>query len=562
MPHNTSVSRDSDQRAAWRLLLGAGVLAFAVIVTFVLVAQPANRVHDVLTARHLETPTFEPPPTPKPAGETLQQIWSDLQQRSGTAFLERTLPTQSGTLWIALIVALVVGFDTSRLRNPRNIELVALLIVGFLLFDVMRFFRLLNDPVYFRLMDWVFIGVVATSLGLAARAAWRVWHPNLTPWQPNLPTRALALLTLVLLTLNALVVVIRMPDDAGFYTNLGGQRVRERGMFPYGDPLITGSPAAAYGPVLFLAHIPFQWLLDPEPINPGATDQPLQPDQVYLLPPTQATQLATLTFHLIGVAALLIAARRLAGDQVAWALTALYCGSAYVLGVGGPPEMIGGLTFISHIAAPALALVAFACLANPLLAGVFLALSVATVFYPLFFIPAWIGYYMRTKGAVVRFVAGMALAAVVVGVPVLMRSRPIEGHSLIGTIVRETLGHHQGSDTYGLTPFGFWGRRGGGRALLQQELSPGQATTTPAFLAAALLTLLAFFPARRATPQQLALLSGASAILVGVWKILGTGVYVTWYYPFLLLGFFAYSRPPTPEPAAGYPSDERPVGKR
>jgi hypothetical protein len=213
------------------------------------------------------------------------------------------------------------------------------------------------------------------------------------------------------------------------------------------------------------------------------------------------------------------------------------------MGVGGPPEMVGGLTFISHTAPPALALAAFACLPNPLWAGVLLALSIATVFYPLFFIPAWIGYYLRTRGAVWRFVGGMALAAVVVGGPVLARSRPIEGYGLVGTIVRETLGHHQGSDTYGLTPFGFWGQRGGIRSWLQEELIHGQAMTTPMFLMAAILAGLAFFPARRATPQQLALLSGASAILVEVWKILGTGVYVTWYYPFLLLGFFAYGSP-------------------
>ena len=372
------MSSGSVHGGAGRALLSVVVLALAALIAFLVVVQPANREHDVLIPRHLQTPSFEPPPPLRPTGETVAQVWTDLRQRAGAAFLQRILPTQSGALWIALIVALVVGFDAATLRNPRNVDLVALLIIGFLLFDVMRFFELLTDPTYFRVMDWVFIGVVATSLWLAARAAWRVWHPIGSPWQPNLSTRTLVLLTFVLLSLNALVVLVRDPDDAGFYTNLGGQRLRERGMFPYGDPLITGSPAAAYGPVLFLAHVPFQWLLDPKPVNPGATDQPLaQQEQPYSLPPAQASQLATLTFHLIGVVALVISARRLANDQVAWALAALYCGSAYVIGVGGSAEMIGGLTFISHTAAPALALVAFACLASPLLAGVFLALSVA-----------------------------------------------------------------------------------------------------------------------------------------------------------------------------------------
>lgn len=546
------MSSGSDRRVPWRWLLSGVAFAIATLIAFVLVIQPANRSHGVLTSRQLETPKFAPPPPLLTTGETLARVWSDLQKETGAGFLDRILPTQSGTLWIALIVALVVGFDTARLGSRRNIELLGLLVIGFLLFDVMRFFSVLKDPVYFRVMDWVFSAVVATSLGLAARAAWRVWRPDPTPWQPNLPSRVLFMLTFVLFTISALVVTVRAPDDAGFYTNLGGQRLRESGMFPYGDPLLTGSPAAAYGPVLFLAHIPFQWLLDGSSTNPETTDHPLAEDQVYHLPSPQASQLATLAFHVIGVIALWFAARRLAGIQVAWALTALYCGSAYVLGVGGPPEMIGGLTFISHTAPPALAVLAFACLGNPLLAGLFLALSIATVFYPMFFIPAWIGYYLRTRGAVMRFVAGMAIAAVVVGAPVLARSRPIEGHSLIGTIVQETLGHHQGADTYGLTTFSFWGQRGGVRAWLQHELIPGQAASTPVFLAVAGLAALALVPARGASPQQLALLSGAIASLVGVWKILGTGVYVNWYYPFLLLGFFAHGRDPAPN-AAGAP---------
>lgn len=525
--------------AAWRVTLTTAIAAVVALVGVVIVVQPANRGHDFLTRRHLETPTFEPAPPQQPIGETLKHVVSDLESPSGSRFLHEILPTQSGVLWIALVVALMVAFDWSNVRNSRNVEVASLLIIGFLLFNIMRFFEFLTDPTYFRVMDWVFTGIVAMSLWLAGRAIWRVFRPNHIPWEPNLPKRGLVMLTLVLLTINALVVVVREPDDAGFYTNLGGQRLRERGMFPYGDPLLTGSPGAAYGPVLFLAHLPFQWILDPMPMNPAQPDHPLKEGKDYYLPPMQATQLATLAFHLICVAALVSAARRMAGERAAWGIAALYCGSAYVLGVGGPREMIGGLTFISHTAPPALAILAFAFLERPLLAGIFLALSVATVFYPLFLIPAWMGYYWRSRPSVLRFTLGLALAGIVVGGPVLLRSRPIEGHGLVGTVVTETVGHHQGSDTYGLTPFGFWGRRGGIRAFLQEELVHGQAVTTPMFLILASVAAWMFVPARRATPQQLALLSGAAAILVDVWKILGTGVYVTWYYPFLLLGFFA-----------------------
>lgn len=533
-------------RRSWMVVVRALAILAVILVAIVVIAQPGNRAHERLIPRHLEISTFPPAPQRASLSATLSQVWADLGQQSvdGRSFFKSILPTESGTLWIALIVVIVVGLDTARILNPLNLELASTLLVGVFMFNVMRFFDFLEDPVYFNVMDGVFTAIFLATLWLFSRAVWRVWSAPERRWRPNLPVRTLMLLTIVLLTLNALTVVVRDPDDAGFYTNLGGQRLRERVQFPYGDQLVTGSAAAAYGPVLFLAHLPFQLLLDPAPVNPDSQNHALLPGDVYRLPPPLATQLATLTFHLLGVAALIIAARRLAGDQVAWGLAALYCGSAYVLGVGGPREMIGGLTFISHIAAPSLALIAFALLGRPLLAGVVLALSVATVFYPLFFIPAWIGYYWNDRARLLRFVGGLALAAIVVGGPVIALSRSNPGEGRLSTIVKETLGHHQSSAAYGEHLFGFWGGRGGVRHWLQQEMVAGQAASTPVFLAVVAFAVWAFFPARGATPQQLALLSAASAMLAVTWKILGTGVYVTWYFPFLLIGFFAAGQDP------------------
>ena len=533
----------SDEFAGTRFARVLALLAALVggLLLVVIAAQPGNRAHDLLGERQLETPTFHAPPPRASASQTIAQAWSDLQQQSitGGTFLKSLLPTEAGTIWISLIVAVVVGIDTVDILNPLNLELASMLVIGVLLFNVMRFFDFLDDPLYFNVFDWVFTGVVFTGVWLFGRALWRVWHPSARGWTPNLPVRSLMVLTALLLSLNALTVLIRDPDDAGFYTNLGGQRLMERGRFPYGDKLLTGSPAAAYGPVLFLSHLPFQFFLDPGGVNTESPDRKFERHDVYKLPAPLATQLATLTFHLLGVAALVFGVRKLAGDQVAWGLAALYCGSAYVMGVGGTHEMVNGLTFISHIAAPSLALAAFAMLESPVVAGVLLALSVATVFYPLFFVPAWVGYYWNNRPAMLRFVGGLALAAVVVGGPVIALSRANQGQGRLTTIIRETLGHHQSSAGYGETPFGFWGGRGGVRALLQDELVKGQAASTPMFMIVAVFAACAFFPARGATPQQLALLSAASAILAVTWKILGTGVYGTWYYPFLLIGFFA-----------------------
>ena len=366
------------------------------------------------------------------------------------------MPTQGATLWISVIVMLVVAFDFNRLSHPRNIELLALLPIGFLLFDVMGFFELFQDPVYWRLMDWVFIGIMAVSLFLLGRALVRMRHPHEDAWRPNLDRRALMAIALLLLAMNLAAGLLRGIDDVGFYTNLGAQRLRERGMFPYGDPLLTNTPGATYSPILYYSHLVYQVLLAPIPLNPP---DPRPEFGVYVLPPVLASKLATMTFHLIGVGALFIAARRMLGSQAAWGVVALYCGSAYVMGVGGEREMIGGVTFASHIAPAAVTMAAFAALTRPALAGALLATAMATLFWPAFLFPAWLGYYWRSRARRARFVIGFVVASLLIGVPVLLRSQAIEGRGMISTILHETQGHQQDPNAYGSSPFGFWGLR-------------------------------------------------------------------------------------------------------
>jgi len=121
-----------------------------------------------------------------------------------------------------------------------------------------------------------------------------------------------------------------------------------------------------------------------------------------------------------------------------------------------------------------------------------------------------------------------------------LRSQKIEGRGMISTIVHETQGHQQDANAYGSSPFGFWGLRDDVRALLRDPLVAGQPNTSPAFLLFAAFVIGSFFVARGRTEVQLALLTGALAIGTQLWKIHGTGVYVAWYYGFLLLGFLGH----------------------
>lgn len=514
------------------VMLFVGVVAVAACAA----ACSDHGQRETLNARQLETPRFDPPP-PR-TGTELLRLRQDLAGAPGRALLARLLPAQGATLLIGLLVMLVVALDYARPRHPRNIDLLALLPIGFLLFDVMRFFELFDDPAYWLLMDGVFIAIMAVSVFLLGRALWRMRRPHADPWQPNLPRRGLMVLTVLLLSVNVITGLVRPPDDVGFYTNLGAQRLRERGMFPYGDPLLTNTPGATYSPILYFSHLAYQVLLVPVQNPP----EPRPEFGVYVLPPVLASQLATVTFHILGIVGLFIAARRLLGAHGAWGVTALYCGSVYVMGVGGDRETINGIAFASHIAPAAVTLLAFAALPRPWLSGALLATATWTLFYPAFFFPAWAGYYWQSRPKLLAFVGGFALAAAVIGGPVLLRSQPIEGRGLIGTILHETQGHQQDPNAYGASPFGFWGQRAGVRAALRDPLLPGQPNSSPAFLLFAAFVVGAFFLARGRTELQLALLTGALGIGSQLWKIHGTGVYVTWYLGFLLLGFLGHRR--------------------
>jgi hypothetical protein len=410
--------------------------------------------------------------------------------------------------------------------------------VGWCFYDILSFLDRLQDPTTRNIMDWVFIAIVALTTTLLVRAIRRVFRPAGSRWRANLGRRGAAVLALAFLAADIGTALIAPPDDAGYFINIGGQRLRERARWPYGDPLLTATPAAAYGPVLYAAHVPFQLLLAPEPMNPESPPRPrIESGEVYFLPPLLATKLCTIAFHLVGVAALFVAARRLAGAAVAWAVIALYCSSAFVLGVGGTEYSIGGMTFTSHIAPAALTLLAFALLPWPAWSGAALAASIGALFYPVFFVPAWFGFYWTNRPQLKRSVAGFALASAIIGGSVLLMSSPAGGRGLIGTILYDTIGHQESPEAYGSSPFGLWGQRGGIRQWLMTPIVGTESMTRPIVVLFFAFAASTFFIARGRAPHQLALIVAAVAIGAQLWKIHATATYVTWYYPLLLIGF-------------------------
>jgi hypothetical protein len=497
--------------------------------------------------RQVYTPKFDPIPEMLPITDLITGLREHLRSDRGQAFLRGWLPNQGGALWLALIVMLAVAFNFKQPGDSRNIALVAMQALGFLFFDILRFLDLLHEPYAVTVMDWVFCGIVFVNVLLMGLAVWYVVRPLSPAWRPSLPTRALATVAVVLVALDLFAAAVRAPDDAGFFVNLGGQRLRERGLLPYGDPLLTGTPAAGYGPLLYAAHVPFQLVFDPAPANPVSSPHPpLGPDSTYVLPPSAATKLCTIAFHLLGLVALFRIGRAHGGLEAGWALVALYAGSACVLGIGGETYFIGGMTFVSHIAPAAVCLAAFAAIDRPGLAAVLLTTSAGVGFYPAFLAPAWLGFYWDRPTARRRFLTLLAVSGAILTVAVLALSRSAGGRGLIGTILWDTFGHHTDPEGYGFSPFSFWGQRGGIRGWLMAPLIGTSGMTTPAFLAFVAFACGAFALARRRSAPALALVSAAVIIGANLLKIHPTGTYVAWFYPFLLIGFLLGA---SPEPA-------------
>jgi hypothetical protein len=523
-------------------------LAASLVVLTVVLAVFAAHFEAAGIVRGVDTPPFHEIDLPGPVA-SFEAMEAHLHRGSGSEWLREIVPNQGGALWIGAIVLAVAAFDTRR-WTARNTDLVLIQLAGWLLFGSLDIFSQTDDPAF---LGW--LRVVFELVGLVTAVVWvrtfaLQWQPYSESWMPAMGHRALAGLAAVLVALNLAVIFVDVPDDSSFFANLGGQRMRERARLPYGDPMLTGTPGAAYPPLLYVLHAGVQSAIG-APLPAVAQEQPtLGAQSTYPEPPRVATQLVIALSHLLGIGALWVLGYRTLGESGAWALVSLYAGSSYLLDVGGSPASVGGLTFVSHIVPASATLLAFALLNRPAVSGALLAASVGLGFYPVFFYPIWAAWqWRRGIGPAARFTIAFGIVCAAIGAWVLAWSQPAPGMSLIGTIVRDTLGHHSDPKGYGLSVYGLWGQQTGLLGWLGHPTIGTATWSSPFFVLFGLTLLVAAWLALRADIARLALLTAGAAIGANLWKIHATATYVAWYYPLLLLGLLALSSAPRPEAA-------------
>ena len=307
--------------------------------------------------------------------------------------------------------------------------------------------------------------------------------------------------------------------------------------------MLTGTAGAGYPPLLYALHAGAQTAIGApmnDPVAPrlGAVSNYWEPQQV-------ATQLVLAAAHLAGLAALLIAGRPLVGERGAWALVALYASSVYLLQVGGTRESVSGLSFVSHIVPASATLVAFACLAHPALSGGLLAAAVGLGFYPAFFLPIWAAWHwQRGRWAGLEFTACFAGVAVATVAWVLAWSVP---GAWLQPCRDDRSGHPRTSRQSAWLwsqPLRSVGTADGNGRLAGTSARRSSPLTTPFFIVFIISIAVAAHLARRADVPRLALLTAGAAIGANLWKIHATATYVSWYYPFLLLGLLAVEKSP------------------
>jgi hypothetical protein len=333
-------------------------------------------------------------------------------------------------------------------------------------------------------------------LYVMGRMLWEGWRrrERVGKLVPHVPAEALlpALVFLVGFRIG-LNVIDSNVIDVGYSGVIGADRIMD------GDSLYDGEFASdnqsgnVYGPVAYLAYIPWEQLL---PWKGTWDDLP-------------AAHAAAITFDLLTTLGLYVLGLRLRGRALGIAL-------AYAW-VAFPYSLFALSTNSNDTVIAALVVWALAAATMPAARGALVALASAAKFAPLALAPLF-----ATLGRPLRYAAVFALTAAIVVVPFL----PDGG---VRDFYDTTIGFHAGRES----PFSVWG----------QEPGLDWLQTVLKVAVAGLALAVAFVPRRRDTVQVAAL---AAAVLIGLqlvtvhWFYL----YIVWFAPLVLAALFAAQRDP------------------
>jgi hypothetical protein len=407
-------------------------------------------------------------------------------------------------VWLPLCLLFVAPFFDPR-RPLRMLHLDLLVLVGG--FGASHFFFNRGEigtsvPLVYPMLAY-----------LLARMLYAGLRPRRTR-EPLVPLAPVALLVVGIVVLGGfrigLDVATGKVSDVGFGSSIGATRVLD------GKPLYVDSGATdlhfdTYGPVNYLAYVPFVKAFPPRPDDIHAAGD-------YELASAKA---AAIAFDLLTIAGLLVLGMRLrkgrAGRLLGVALA--YAWVAY------PYTMFPLMSNTNDTLVAALLVWALAALSSPPARGALLGLAAAAKFAPLALAPLFAsgrgeGSQHGLAGRVVpwmMFASGFGAVVLLV----VMRFIPADGG--LRVFYDQTIGFQFSRES----PFSIWGQNPGLAPLL----------TLTKVAVAALAAWLAFRPRTR-DGFQVAALGAAVLVAVQVIAIHWFYLYIVWFAPFVLVALF------------------------
>lgn len=396
------------------------------------------------------------------------------------------------TTWVYLssLMTIAIFFRFNRLLSIRNLDILALVAlspgpllvarggevewIGYLwLFVVGGFFmvRLLADPALSR-------------------------RPLL---EPNLSLGGLTFMTC------ALFVFLMTSIAAGPMANddLAGARqaddiidMRDTA----GEPTVeTHRPG--YRLLHVLASAPSRALIRPA----GAQDR----SEAELLRHTVAARAMAILSHLAVVLGLVVIGVRHFGSV----RTGIASAGLYLL-APCTAEMVGR---VDHVLPAALLTWAIAAYRRPLVAGALIGLAAGSIFYPIFLLPLWLGFYWQ-RGRL-RFLAGVVVTLGVLVASLALTSADTQSFT---SQLWQMIGW-PGATLAGVS--GFWAH----------TIAAYRLTVTTLFVALSLS--LTLWPPQKNLGT---LIACSAAIMLGAqfWNPHDGGLYIAWYLPLLILAIF------------------------
>lgn len=415
--------------------------------------------------------------------------------------------------WLSIVLVFIFAGNFTRLFSLRNLDIVLLYLLCPSLI------------VIWQNQKFAYAGIFVVTVLFFLRSVFGVWVGDNRSVLNNVRLRRAACLVLVLVFLFHVQTTYEKPvDDSGLFSVIGAEYWKQSGKLPYGTEF---GNMGVYGPLMYALHIPANWLFPPHvSFNKESGDVEWRPYHGFQM---RGAQTIVLIFDLLAIIGLYWFGKKYADKTTGVLLVLIFALSPYVLGVGG----IGGLQWSSHIIGIAFVVFALVFVTQPILAGLLLGVVCGMLYYPVFLLPLWFGYYVRTSGwrQAFKFLAAIAAVGLVCLAMILTFTVPAgeyQGMSPLRAFLRDTVYQQQFSEWYGNSPFSFWG---------QYPALAKWAKPMVGILYLLFCLLVGLIPRQMDMKRLVAL---TAAVLVGIQLTLshGTGTYIGFYIaPFIVTLF-------------------------